>query len=42
MVDPLISQISTDHFEQFMSEPYTEIFQHIRDKGAFFFILCLW
>ena len=35
MVDPLISQISTDHFEQFMSEPYTEIFQHIRDKGAF-------
>ncbi len=35
IVDPLISQISTAHFEQFMTEPYTEIFDHIREKGAF-------
>ena len=35
MVDPLISQISTAHFEQYMSEPYTELFNHIREKGAF-------
>ena len=35
MVDPLISQISTAHFEQFMTEPYTEIFRYIREKGAF-------
>jgi len=34
VVDPLISQISTDHFEQFMSAPYTEIFCHIRGKGG--------
>ncbi len=35
IVDPLISQISTSHFEQFMSEPYSEIFKYIRDKGAY-------
>ncbi|MGN1410531.1 MAG: uroporphyrinogen decarboxylase family protein [Eubacteriales bacterium] len=35
LVDPLISQISTAHFEQFMTEPYTEIFSYIREKGAF-------
>lgn len=35
VVDPLISQISTDHFMQFMSEPYTEIFEYIREKGVF-------
>lgn len=34
VVDPLISQISTDHFEQFMSKPYTEIFNHIRQAGG--------
>lgn len=34
MVDPLISQISTAHFEQFMTEPYTEIFDHIRKAGG--------
>lgn len=34
MVDPLISQISTSHFEQFMTEPYTEIFDHIRQAGG--------
>lgn len=35
IVDPLISQISTAHFEQFMTEPYTELFAHIREKNAF-------
>lgn len=35
LVDPLISQISTAHFEQYMTEPYTELFDHIRELGAF-------
>ena len=35
LVDPLISQISTMHFEDFMEEPYTEIFDDIREKGAY-------
>ena len=35
IVDPLISQISTAHFEQYMTAPYTELFAHIREKGAF-------
>jgi uroporphyrinogen decarboxylase len=35
VVDPLISQISTEHFEQFMSAPYKEIFNHIRSKNVF-------
>ena len=35
IVDPLISQISTSHFEQYMTEPYTELFRYIRDKGVF-------
>ena len=35
LVDPLISQISTTHFEQFMSGIYTELFDHIRKAGVF-------
>ncbi|PHV69904.1 uroporphyrinogen decarboxylase [Sporanaerobium hydrogeniformans] len=35
VVDPLISQISSDHFEQFMHEPFANLFAHIREKGAF-------
>ena len=35
IVDPLISQISTMHFKQYMTEPYTELFDYIRGKGAF-------
>jgi len=35
LVDPLISQISTDHFEQFMDAPYRDLFAHIRAQGAF-------
>lgn len=35
IVDPLISQISTAHFEQYMTAPYKELFAFIREKGAF-------
>ncbi|MFP4426401.1 MAG: uroporphyrinogen decarboxylase family protein [Spirochaetaceae bacterium] len=34
-VDPLVSQISPDHFEEFLSEPYTRLFDSIRERGAF-------
>jgi len=34
-VDPLISQISPDSFEEFMAAPYKKIFDHIRARGAF-------
>lgn len=35
IVDPLVSQISSDHFEEFLSKPFTEMFEFIREKGAF-------
>lgn len=35
VVDPLVSQISSSHFEEFLAEPYTELFAHIRSKNAF-------
>lgn len=35
VVDPLISQISSDHFEQFMHKPFSELFTHIREAGAY-------
>lgn len=35
VVDPLVSQISSEHFEEFLSEPFTDLFAHIRKKGAF-------
>lgn len=35
VVDPLISQISASHFEAFMSKPFTAVFDHIREKGAY-------
>lgn len=34
VVDPLISQISTDHFEEFVAEPFSALFAHIKEKGA--------
>jgi uroporphyrinogen decarboxylase len=34
VVDPMISQISVSHFEQFMAEPFTALFEHIRALGA--------
>lgn len=35
VVDPLISQISANHFERFMSKPFTSIFDFVREKKAF-------
>lgn len=35
VVDPLISQISPEHFEKFMSVPFKALFDKIRAKGAF-------
>ena len=35
VVDPLVSQISSDHFEEFLTGPYTEIFGHLREKKVF-------
>jgi uroporphyrinogen decarboxylase len=34
VVDPLISQISPDHFAEFMEAPFKRIFDFIREKGA--------
>ena len=34
VVDPLISQISSDHFEEFMSVPFKALFDHIRARGV--------
>ncbi|MFP4408668.1 MAG: uroporphyrinogen decarboxylase family protein [Spirochaetaceae bacterium] len=34
-VDPLVSQISPDHFQEFLSEPYTRLFDSIREREAF-------
>lgn len=34
-VDPLVSQISSDHFEEFLTKPYTSLFESIRNKGIF-------
>ena len=42
VVDPLVSQISADHFEEFLSEPYTELFRHLREEKKAFssFFVC--
>ena len=34
-VDPLVSQISPEHFTEFLTGPYTRIFEHIRSTGKF-------
>jgi uroporphyrinogen decarboxylase len=34
-VDPLVSQISPDHFQEFLSTPFTELFAHVRSKGLY-------
>lgn len=34
VVDPLVSQISSRHFEAFLLAPFSEIFAHIRAQGA--------
>lgn len=35
VVDPLISQISSDHFELFMHKPFSQLFARINELGAF-------
>jgi uroporphyrinogen decarboxylase len=35
VVDPLVSQISTTHFEEFLSAPYARIFAAIRERNVF-------
>ena len=35
IVDPLVSQISPRHFNKLLLESYTEVFDFIREKGAF-------
>ena len=42
VVDPLVSQISSDHFEEFLTQPYTEIFSYLREEKKVFssFFVC--
>ncbi|MFI3169694.1 MAG: uroporphyrinogen decarboxylase family protein [Faecalibacterium sp.] len=42
IVDPLVSQISAGHFEDFLTEPYTELFRYIREEKKVFssFFVC--
>jgi uroporphyrinogen decarboxylase len=35
MVDPVVSQVSPKHFRNFLLEPYTTIFNRVRQMGAF-------
>ena len=35
VVDPVISQISPRHFQRFMHEPFSQVFDFIRSHGAF-------
>jgi uroporphyrinogen decarboxylase len=35
VVDPVVSQISPKHFEQFLSSQFQNLFAYIRDAGAF-------
>lgn len=34
-VDPMVSQIGPDHFEQFCLGPLSNLFAHIREKGSY-------
>jgi uroporphyrinogen decarboxylase len=35
VVDPMVSQISAEHFALFLSKAFTNVFTHIREKGVF-------
>jgi len=35
VVDPMVSQISTEHFTEFLTKPYTDIFKAIRKQNVF-------
>lgn len=34
VVDPLVSQISPAHFEEFLSKPFGDVFEYIRESGV--------
>jgi uroporphyrinogen decarboxylase len=34
VVDPMVSQIGPRHFTQFLHEPFTDLFTHIRQRGV--------
>jgi uroporphyrinogen decarboxylase len=34
-VDPMVSQISPDHFNEYLKEVYLELFSHIKNNGAY-------
>jgi uroporphyrinogen decarboxylase len=40
VVDPMISQISPEHFEQFVTPAATAVFDHIRSRGALSSFFC--
>ncbi len=40
VVDPLVSQISSDHFQEFLSEPFTDLFKYINEKAFSSFFVC--
>ncbi len=42
VVDPLVSQISSEHFEEFLSEPFSELFRYMREDKKVFssFFVC--
>ncbi len=35
VVDPLVSQISPTHFEEFLAKPFTELFEYIKQNNAY-------
>lgn len=35
LVDPLVSQVSPKHFEQFLAKPFKALFDHIRSRNVF-------
>ncbi len=35
VVDPMISQISPDHFKEFMEAPFSDLFSHVKRLGVF-------
>ena len=40
VVDPLVSQISCDHFKEFLSEPFSDLFAHINKRAFSSFFVC--
>ena len=35
VVDPLVSQISSDHFEEFLHEAFSDVFSYVAELGAY-------